>query len=240
MFMDGEWIANPNVVGSGDFGHTVTFQWLTSIAEGSPDVAGQESVTRWDGGKNENLVGLGIKHISQSRFNYALSANPSSDFLGNKTPVGLGIRQIPKNRFEYASSADPSADFSGDRSPIGLGIRHLSNSKFEYALSAHPSSKFVGRGEILGLPILPEESANAHYVTIKSPGSVLNASPPSSIKKAEKSAVINTRSPQIPAENMAYFTERHSLNMSAKKNGKKDWFANGDEDSETSACAASR
>lgn len=235
MVMDGEWIDTPNVAGSGDFGHTVTVQWLTSITEGSPDVSDQESVTGSDGDKNENLVGLGIKHISQSRFNYALSANPSSDFFGNKTPIGLGIRQIPRNRFEYVLSANPSADFLGDRPSIGLGIRHLSNSKFEYALPAHPSSELAGRCEMLGLPIRSKDSSNAHYITIKSSGPVMNASPPSSIKKAEKSAVVNTPSPQIPAENVAYFTERHSLNMSAKKKdkkkGKKDWFANGDEDS---------
>lgn len=218
--MDGEWIATPNIVGSGDFGHTVTVQWLTSITEGSPDGTGQEPVTGSDGDKDENIVGLGIRHISQSRFNYALSTNPSSDFLGSKTPVGLGIRQIPKNRFEYALSANPNADFLGDRPPIGLGISHLPNSEFDYTLSAHPSSELVGRDQMLGLSLLPEESSNAHYGTVKSPGPVLSASPPSSIENADESGVVHNPSPQISAENVSYFTERHSLHMSAKKKGK--------------------
>lgn len=195
-----------------------------------------------DNSDNGIPIGLGIRHISQSRFNYLLSNNPSSDFLGDRAPVGLGIRHVPNTRFEYALSENPSADFLGDRTPIGLGIRDISNSRFEYALSANASSEFVGGGEMLGLPILPEEDSNANYVTIRSPEPVLDASPQLPIKKSSPRQAQNsgnTPSPKIPAENIAYFTERHSLNMSVKKKGKKDWLGNDDENSQSPAGAAS-
>ena len=185
------------VAGSAEivFGHAVTYQWLTGVTEGSPVHSAQESVTVLNNGKHENLVGLGIRHVSQSRFNYALSANSSANFLGDRSPVGLGIWQIPKSRFDYALFANPSADFLGERISIGLGIRQISTSKFNYALSANTISNFVSGGKVLSLPILPEESSDQHYVTLKSLGRVLNASPD---LQARKVLFARPRTPETP------------------------------------------